>query len=94
VLWAWLSRAWSDWRLALVVVKPETVLAWHRRGFRPFWTRKSRHRGDRPAVTREIRALIRQMSTANPLWGAPRIHGALQKLGMSVSQSTVAKYMP
>ena len=66
---------------------------WHRRGFRLFWTWKSRHRTGRPGVPPDVRALIREMSTANPLWGAPRIHGELQKLGISVSQSTVAKYM-
>jgi putative transposase len=93
VLWAWLSQRWHGWRAALHVVQPATVLAWHRRGFRLFWTWKSRHRTGRPGVPTDVRALIREMSTANPFWGAPRIHGELQKLGISVSQSTVAKYM-
>ena len=93
-LWAWLSRAWSGWRPALVLVKPATVLAWHRRGFRLFWTWKSRCPTGRPAAAPEVRALIRRMATANSLWGAPRIHGELQKLGISVSQATVAKYIP
>ena len=83
--------AW--WRSALHVVQPATVLAWHRRGFRLFWTWKSRHRTGRPAVSPDVRALIREMCTANPLWGAPRIHGELLKLGLTVSESTVAKYM-
>ena len=94
MLWAWLSQAWSGWRPALVLVKPNTVRAWHRRGFRQFWTWKGRHRPGRPAAAPEVRALIRRMAAANPLWGAPRIHGELQKLGLSVSQATVAKYMP
>jgi transposase InsO family protein len=94
LLWAWLSQTWSGWRPALVLVKPTTVLAWHRRGCRLFWTWKRRHRTGRPAAAPEVRALIRRMSTANPLWGAPRIHGELQKLGIAVSQSTVARYMP
>ena len=93
VLWAWLSQRWHGWRATLLVVQPATVLAWHSRGFRLFWTWKSRHRTGRPAVPADVRALIREMSTANPLWGAPRIHGELQTLGISVSQSTVAKYM-
>ena len=84
VLWAWLAHQWRGWRSALLVVQPATVLAW-RRGFRLFWTWKSRHRTGRPAVSRDVRALIREMSTANPLWGAPRIRGELQKLGISVS---------
>jgi putative transposase len=67
VLWAWLSQAWSGWRPALVLVKPDTVLAWHRRGFRLFWTWKRRYRAGRPAAAPEIRALIRRMATANPL---------------------------
>ena len=93
VLWAWLSQAWSGWRSAIHIVKPDTVIAWHRRGFRPFWRWKSRRRNGRPGVPPDVRALIRELSTANPLWGAPRIHGELQKLGVSASQSTVAKYM-
>jgi len=93
MLWAWLSQRWHGWRSALHVAQPATVLAWHRRGFRLFWTWKSRHRTGRPGVPADVRALIREMSMANPLWGAPRIHGELQKLGISVSQSTVAKYV-
>jgi transposase InsO family protein len=77
----------------LCIVKPETVIAWHRRGFRLFWTWKSRQRIGRPGLAADVRGLIRELSTANPLWGAPRIHGELQKLGITVSQSTVAKYM-
>ena len=68
LLWAWLARTWSGWRRALVLVKPDTVLAWHRRGFRLFWTWKSRHRVGRPAMTPGIRTLIRQIAAANRLW--------------------------
>jgi putative transposase len=93
-LWAWLSRSWTGWRTALVVVKPETVIAWHRQGFRWYWTWKSRQRTGRPTVDADVRALIRTMADANPLWGAPRIHGELLRLGLEVSQATVAKYMP
>src|SRR5215207_5147341 len=82
-----------DWRRALVIVEPATVIAWHRRGLRLFWTWKSRHRTGRPPVPREVRDLIRTMSQANPLWGAPRIHGELRKVGVEVSQATVAKYL-
>jgi hypothetical protein len=89
-----LSRLWTQWRSALVIVKPETVIAWHRKGFRFYWRWKSRAgMCGRPRVSLETRELIRQMSKANPLWGAPRIHGELLKLGMEVSQATVAKYM-
>ncbi len=77
-----------------MIVKPETVIAWHRRGFRLFWAWKSRHRMGRPTVPQELRMLIRTMSAANPLWGAPRIHGELLKLGFTISQTTVATYMP
>jgi hypothetical protein len=77
---------------AVHIVTPETVVTWHRRGFRLFWTWKSRRTG-RPGVSADVRALIREMSTANSLWGAPRIHGELLKLGIAVSQSTVTKYM-
>ena len=93
LLWVWLSRVWRGWPTSLVIVKPETVIAWHRRGFRLFWRWKSRRRLGRPPVSSEIRQLIRTMSEANPLWGAPRVHGELLKLGLDVSQATVAKYM-
>src|SRR6202161_4755440 len=78
---------------ALAIVKPETVIKWHRAGFRSYWRWKSRRRGGRPTVAHEIRQLIREMSSANSLWGAPRIHGELLKLGIEISQATVAKYM-
>jgi putative transposase len=95
LLWVWLSRIWRDWRSALAIVKPETVLAWHRAGFRLFWTWKVRHVGQpgRPTVPREIRDLIRKMCRENPGWGAPRIHGELLKLGIDVGESSVSKYM-
>jgi transposase InsO family protein len=94
LFWTWLRRLWPGWRSALVIVKPETVIRWHRKGFRLFWTWKSRHRQPgRPELTKDTRDLIRRMSLANPLWGAPRIHGELLKLGIEVSQATVAKYM-
>ena len=75
----------------MVLVKPATVVQWHRQGFRLFW--RWRSRSGRPSADREIRKLIREMSSANPLWGAPRIHGELLKLGIEISQATVAKYM-
>src|SRR6202051_1902097 len=78
---------------ALAIVKPETVIKWHRAGFRSYWRWKSRRRGGRPTVAPEIRKLIREMSIANPLWGAPRIHGELLKLGIDIGQTSVAKYM-
>ncbi|WP_454632793.1 integrase core domain-containing protein [Bradyrhizobium cenepequi] len=78
---------------ALAIVRPDTVIRWHRAGFRLYWRWKSRHRCGRPAVSLEIRRLIGEMSIANPLWGAPRIHGELLKLGIDVGQTSVAKYM-
>jgi len=93
LLWICLSQMWAGWKSALLIVKPETVIAWHRRGFRLYWAWKSRHTTGRPSVSREVRDLIRRMSMANPRWGAPRIHGELLKLGIEVSQATVAKYM-
>src|SRR5215831_4579708 len=77
----------------LTIIRPETVVRWHRAGFRCFWRWKSCPRGGRPPVETELRVLIRQMSVENPLWGAPRIHGELLKLGFEVAQSSVAKYM-
>src|ERR1700736_2469557 len=77
----------------LTIIRPETLVRWHRAGFRRYWRWKSNARGGRPRIEIELRALIRLMSTENQLWGAPRIHGELLKLGFSVAQSTVAKYM-
>jgi len=93
-LWVMLSRVWEQWHSALVIVKPETVIAWQRKGFRLYWSWLSRGgKSGRPSVSLEIPGLIRQMSTANPLWCAPRIHRELRKLGIQISQATVAKYM-
>ena len=83
-LWAWLSRLWSAWRSALLMVKPETVIGWHRQGFRWYWTWKVRHgKAGRPQVPKHIRDLIRTMSRENPIWGAPRIHSELMKLDIN-----------
>jgi transposase InsO family protein len=93
IFWVVLSRLWKNWRSCLQVVRPETVVRWHRHGFRRYWAWKSRRRRGRPAIGRELRDLIRRMSGANPLWGAPRIRGELLKLGLTVSQATISKYM-
>ena len=93
LLWVCLYRVWPRVLDALVLVKPATVVKWHRQGFRIYWWWRSRCPG-RPKTSAEIRALIRQMSRANPLWGAPRIHGELLKLGIDVSQATVGRYLP
>jgi transposase InsO family protein len=77
----------------LTIIRPETLVRWHRAGFRGYWRWKSRPQGGRPRIDTELRALIRRMSMENPLWGAPRIHGELLKLGFEVAQSSVAKYM-
>jgi transposase InsO family protein len=77
----------------LTIVRPETIVRWHRAGFRRYWGWKSRRRGGRPQIEADLRALIRRMSIENQLWGAPRIHGELLKLGFEVAQSSVAKYM-
>ena len=94
VIFVGLYRLFPDLRDALAVVRPETVVRWHRAGFRAYWRRRSRPRRGRPTVPHEIRQLIREMSLANPLWGAPRIHGELLKLGIAIGQTSVAKYMP
>ena len=89
-LWVWLYRIWPQALNAVVLVKPATVVGWHRRGFRLYWRWRSRSRAPgRPRINPQTRDLIRQMSRANPLWGAPRIHGELLKLGIAVSQATV-----
>jgi hypothetical protein len=91
LLWIWLYRLWPRCLDMMVLVKPATVVQWHRQGFRVFW--RWRSRSGRPSLDREVRDLIRQIGVANPLWGAPRIHGELLKLGIEISQATVAKYM-
>src|ERR1700732_1948103 len=93
LLLVWLYRLYPSLLDAIVIVQPETVLRWHRGGFRAYWRWKSRHVGGRPRIDSEMRALIRRMSRENPLWGAPRIHGELLMLGIEVAQSTVARYM-
>jgi hypothetical protein len=94
VFWIGLSRMWAEWRSALKIVKPDTVIAWHRNAFRMFWTWKVRRgRPGRPAVSADIRTLIRRMSRENPGWGAPRIHGELLKLGIDVGETSVSKYL-
>jgi transposase InsO family protein len=94
LLWTWLCEVWSDWRSALVIVQPQTVIAWHRKGFRLFWSWKVRHgRSGRPPVSKELRELNRKMSRDNPLWGAPRIHGELLKLGIDIGETSVGKYI-
>ena len=93
--WFWIvvSRIWKDWRQALIFVKPETVIKWHRQGFKRYWRWKSRSsQVGRPKLDQEIRDLIRRISGENPLWGVPRIQSDLGLLGYEVAESTVAKY--
>jgi transposase InsO family protein len=95
VFWVLLSRFWSGWTGSLAMVKPATVLAWHRQGFKLFWRWKSRKRGPgRPRISVEIRKLISEMAEMNVGWGAPRIHGELLKLGIAISKITVSRHMP
>jgi transposase InsO family protein len=93
LLFVWLYRWFPSTVSALAIIRPETVIRWHRLGFRAYWRWRSGNRVGRPKISAELRALIREMSQANSLWGAPRIHGELLKLGFEVAQSTVAKYM-
>jgi transposase InsO family protein len=92
-VWATLARCWARWRSVLAIVKPETVLAWHRRGFRWFWRRRTRGAG-RPSAHAELVDLIRRFARANPTWGARRIRDELRRLGVEVSKDTILKYMP
>jgi putative transposase len=91
LFWTTLRRVWSQWAEVLLVVKPETVVGWA--GFRLFWRWRSRARGGRPKTTAEIRALIHRLAEENPTWGAPKVHGELQKLGLVVSERSVARYL-
>jgi len=93
LFWTLLHRCWSRWADVLVLVKPETVVGWHRAGFRLYWRWRSRPRGGRPKIDAEVRALIRRLANENARWGAPRIHGELLKLGFAVSERTVARYL-
>ena len=92
LFWVGLAQVWSEWRSALVIVKPDTVMAWHRKAFRLFWTWKVRRgKPGRPAVSPELRALIRRSRRENPGWGAPGIHGELLKLGIDIGETSVSK---
>ena len=91
-LWVLLRKLWPDWDKALILVKPTTVIKWHRAGFRAYWRFKSRSRGGRPRVDPETRQLIRRLWLDNPTWGAPHVQAELAKLGILVSEATVRKY--
>jgi putative transposase len=94
IFWVWLRRLWKGWQSCLVVVQPETVVKWHRQGFRLYWRWKSRRRKPgRPRIEPEIRHLIRRMSQENPIWGAPRIQAELRLLGHDIAESTVVLYI-
>jgi len=94
LFWIFISQFWRNWKDALIVVKPETVIGWHRKGFRLYWTWKSRKKKPgRPRISREIRKLIKKMAKANATWGAPRIHGELLKLGIHIDETTVSNYL-
>ena len=92
--WATLSRVWSRWMEVLIFVKPESVVRWHRAGFRRYWAWRSRKQPGRPRTEARLVTLIRKMALENPSWGAPRIHGELLKLGLDVSERTVSRYLP
>jgi hypothetical protein len=94
LFWILLHRLWPAWRNALIIVKPETVIAWHRSGLRLFWRLRSRSRiHGRPKITAEIQSAIKRMKEENATWGAPRIHGELLKLGFDVSERSVSRYL-
>ncbi len=94
MFWILLRRLWPGWTNVLIIVKPETVVSWHRAGFRFFWRLRSRpKRSGRSKLNGEVRKLIRQMIKENPTWGAPRIHGELLKLGFDISERTVSRYI-
>ena len=92
---AWLRGLWDKWREALIVVKPETVISWHRKGFRLYWKYRSKNRKSKgkSSIAKQLIRLIRQIATENPTWGAPRLHGELLKLGFDVSERTISRYL-
>ena len=93
-LWVWLCTIWREWKSGVFIMQASTVLSWHRKGFRLFWTWKIRRgKPGRPSVPLQVRELIRTMSRENPLWGAPRIHGELLKLGIDIGETSVSKYL-
>jgi transposase InsO family protein len=95
LFWIALRMIWPDWKSALVIVRPETVIGWHRERFKRYWRKLSQAKEPgRPRVSSEIRKLVKAMATGNPTWGAPRIHGELLKLGFTVSERTVSRWMP
>ena len=93
LFWTLLRRCWSRWADVLIIVKPDTVVGWHRSGFRLYWRWRSRPGRGRPQITAEIRSLVRPLADENPDWGAPKIHGELLKLGLTVSERSVARYL-
>jgi putative transposase len=95
LFWIFLMKIWKEWRTALVIVQPATVMNWQRRRFKRYWRKLSQRNGPgRPQVSAQLRTLIRKIAAANPLWGAPRIHGELLKLGFEISERTVSRLMP
>lgn len=93
LLWSWLSQLWAGWQKVLIFVQPRTVIAWQHQRFRKYWATLSRGgKPGRPTVSKEVKALIRRISKANPLWGSPRIVGELRKLGIDVAKSTVEEF--
>src|SRR5438105_3294587 len=95
LFWVSLLKIWKQWKSALVIVRPETVLGWHRRRFRRYWSRLSQHKNPgRPRTNTDIRKLVKTMAEDNLGWGAPRIHGELLKLGIEISERTVSRLMP
>jgi len=89
-----MKRIFSNWKQSLVIIKPGTVIDWHRKGFKLYWRWKSRHHGGRSKIPKEQIDLIKQIAEENPQWGIPRIHGEILKLGFDISESTVQRYVP
>ena len=89
-----MTNLFGGWKNTLLILKPETVIRWHQQGFKLYWRWKSRHKSGRPQIPQEQINLIKQMARDNPLWGAPRIHGELLKLGFDISEATVLRFMP